>query len=248
MQSLSKNDLKHEINLLISCLDLTSLNDDDTEQSILNLCDKATQYGNVASVCVNPKFVSLAKAKLLDTPINVCTVVNFPKGSADITTTVQEIKKAISAGANEIDMVMPYYLIPDNEFEKARQYTHTCRTACGPDITLKVIIESGELKNRENIRLASQIAIDAGANFIKTSTGKVPINATPEAAQIMLEVIRESNKPIGFKASGGIKTFEDAEQYLRYAYEIMGEDWVNPKTFRIGASSLLQDLVSHVNC
>lgn len=243
MQLLSKPEMKDNIKLLISCLDLTSLNDDDTEQSILHLCDQAMKYGPVASVCVYPKFISLAKAKLLETPIKVCSVVNFPEGSAEITTTVQEIKHAINAGADEIDMVMPYYFILFNDFEKIKQYIQTCRTACGPDITLKVIIESGELKTHENIRIASQLAIDAGADFIKTSTGKVSVNATPQAAQIMLEVIRETNKPVGFKASGGIKKFEDAEQYLRYAFEIMGEDWVSPQTFRIGASSLLQDLV-----
>lgn len=247
MQSLNQTEYVADIKLLISCLDLTSLNDDDTEETILKLCrDAMTSAGHVAAVCVKPKFVSLAKAALLDSPIKVASVANFPEGSADIAKTVAEIQGALEAGADEIDVVMPYYLIIYNDFEKALQYLQTCRTACGPKTLLKVIIESGELKTIENIRFASQIAIDAGADFIKTSTGKVRVNATPEAAQAMLEVIRESAKPVGFKASGGIKTAEIAEQYLRFAREIMGEDWVSPSTFRIGASSLLFDLLNHL--
>lgn len=247
MQSLNQTEFIEDIKLLISCLDLTSLNDEDTEETILKLCsDAKTPAGEVAAVCVFPKFVSLAKAALLNTSIKIATVANFPQGSADITQTIAQIHSSIEAGADEIDVVMPYYLIGYNDFEKARQYLHTCKTACGSTIPMKVIIESGELKSTENIRFASQIAIDAGANFIKTSTGKVRINATPEAAQTMLEVIRDSGKPVGFKASGGIRTTETAEQYLRFAKEIMGDDWVSPNTFRIGASSLLFDLLKHL--
>ncbi len=247
MQSLNQTEFIEDIKLLISCLDLTSLNDEDTEETILKLCaDAITPAGTVAAVCVYPKFVSLAKAALLNSPIKIASVANFPQGSADITHTVAQIQESIEAGADEIDVVMPYYLILYNDFEKARQYLRTCKTTCGSKILMKVIIESGELKTTENIRFASQIAIEAGADFIKTSTGKVRVNATPEAAQIMLEVIRESGKPVGFKASGGIKTADIAEQYLRYAKEIMGEDWVSPNTFRIGASSLLFDLINQL--
>lgn len=247
MQSLNQTEFIEDIKLLISCLDLTSLNDEDTDESILKLCaDAITPVGQVAAVCVYPRFVSLAKAALLNTKIKIATVANFPQGSADITQTIAQIQSSIEAGADEIDVVMPYYLIPYNDFEKARQYLHTCKTACGINIPMKVIIESGELKSTENIRFASQIAIDAGADFLKTSTGKVRVNATPEAAQTMLEVIRESGKPVGFKASGGVRTTETAEQYLRFAKEIMGDDWVSPNTFRIGASSLLFDLLKHL--
>ena len=119
-----------------------------------------------------------------------------------------------------------------------------CKDVCGEAVTLKVIIESGELESSVLIRLASEIAIEAGADFIKTSTGKVPVNATLEAAKIMLQVIKEKNKAIGFKAAGGVKTTQQAADYLALAEDIMGKEWISPKTFRFGASSLLGDLLA----
>lgn len=115
------------------------------------------------------------------------------------------------------------------------------------DKTLKIIIESGELKSTVNIRKAAQMAVDAGADFIKTSTGKTPVSATPEAANAILEVIKTSGKDVGFKASGGIKTLEDAKKYLSLAVAVMGPDWISAKHFRIGASSLLNNLLEHLD-
>lgn len=156
-----------------------------------------------------------------------------------------ETKAAVAYGADEVDVVFPYRaLIAGNEevgFELVKQ----CKEACG-DITLKVIIETGELKEEALIKKASEICIKAGADFIKTSTGKVPVNATPEYARMMLEVIRDMGvaKTVGFKPAGGVRTAEDAAQYLAMADDILGADWADNMHYRFGASSLLTNLLN----
>ena len=230
---------------IIKSLDLTSLNKNDTPETIEILCKKAeTKFGNVAAVCVYPEFVGKA---LREVPqgVNIATVVNFPDGDGDIKFVEKEIKKAIKVGADEIDVVLPYKRLIDGDEEYCRQYLQMCRTCCENKI-LKIIIESGELKTTNLIRKASQICIDEGADFIKTSTGKTKISATPEAANAILEVIKASGKNVGFKASGGIKTTEDAKKYLILANAILGSNWVNQKHFRIGASSVLNDLMKTI--
>jgi deoxyribose-phosphate aldolase len=243
------SDLKQAALRALKLMDLTTLNDDDTDQKVIELCANAkTALGNTAAVCIYPRFVPIAKKTLAaqGTPeVRIATVTNFPHGNDDIEIAVAETKAAIAYGADEVDVVFPYRaLIAGNEkvgFELVKQ----CKVACG-DITLKVIIETGELKEPALIKLASEIAIKAGADFIKTSTGKMPVNATPEAAKIMLTVIRDMGvaNTVGFKPAGGVKTSQDAAQYLAMADDILGSDWADQMHYRFGASSLLTSLLN----
>lgn len=231
--------------LLISCLDLTSLQDNDSSESITQFCKLTDDpLCNPAAICVYPQFIGDVKANI-NKSIRIATVINFPKGENDVDILKRDIPTAIKLGADELDVVFPYKALLDGEVESVRNYLHVARDICGSKI-LKVIIESGELKSYGNISLASQLCIEAKADFIKTSTGKTPVSATVEAANIILEAIKASGKKIGFKASGGIKTFSDAQSYLILAQSIMGTDWVSPKHFRIGASSLLKDLLKTI--
>jgi deoxyribose-phosphate aldolase len=229
--------------LALTCLDLTNLNDDCTPADIEDLCARAvTPFGNVAAICIWPQFVVQATELLKDTPVKVATVVNFPAGTATGEAVIAETEAAIASGANEIDLVMPYRRIEDDTNLVYGVIAGT-RGAAGKTL-LKVILETGELNDDGLIRKASQIAMDGGADFIKTSTGKVPINATPEAAAIMLSVIADHGGDVGFKPAGGIKTLADAELYLDLAEQALGPDWATPRTFRLGASSLLDNLLA----
>lgn len=231
--------------ILISSLDLTSLNTNDTEETITALCAKAvTPYGNVPAVCIYPQFIPLAK-HILPSDIKVATVINFPSGLADILLLEKEINTALAFGADELDVVLPYRAFLSGDTEFCAKYLAKARELCGKK-TLKIIIESGELKTVNLIKQAAQLCIDAQADFIKTSTGKTDISATPEAANIILETIRAGKKNIGFKASGGIKTLDDAKKYLTLAHSILGNSWINPAHFRIGASSVLTDLLATI--
>ena len=235
----------------IGLMDLTTLNEDDTDEKVIALCHQAhSEGGDTAAVCIYPRFVPVAKKTLREqgTPhIRVATVTNFPQGNDDIETAVAETREALSFGADEVDVVFPYRaLLLGNEtagFELVKQCKAICSEA---GVLLKVIIESGELKEEALIRRASEICIDAGADFIKTSTGKVAVNATPEAARIMLEVIREKDPKVGFKAAGGVRDAGTAKAYMDLAGEILGEEWVNPAHFRFGASGLLGALLSEL--
>ncbi len=230
---------------LIRSLDLTSLNVGDTKAAITELCRRAaTPVGNTAAVCVYAPFVPTA-LKTAPQGVKIATVVNFPDGGYDLKTTEHEIKKALKAGADEIDAVLPYKNLLAGEEETCRTFLLMCRNACLSH-TLKIIIESGELKSTSLIKKASQMVIDAGADFIKTSTGKTKVSATPEAANAILEVIKANDGKVGFKASGGIKTTEDAKKYLVLAEAILGAGWPAPDKFRIGASSVLADLLKTI--
>lgn len=230
---------------LIGLLDLTTLNDNDNNETVENLCKKATgKYGNTASVCIYPQFISYAKSVLPEN-FKIATVINFPKGLANNTILEREIISAVSYGADELDVVLPYRTFLDGDIDFCKEYLDIARETCQEKI-LKIIIETGELKDILAIKKATQLCIDAQADFVKTSTGKTDISATPEAANAILETIAQSGKPVGFKASGGIKTLYDAKAYLTLAQSIMGNDWVSPSTFRIGASSLLNDLIKTI--
>ena len=230
---------------LISVLDLTTLNDNDTNESVAALCQKATtQYGNTATVCLYPQFILYAKS-ILPENFKVATVINFPKGAANNTLLEREIIAAISNGADELDVVLPYTAFLNGDIDFCKEYLDIARETC-QDKTLKIIIETGELKDTLAIKNATRLCIDANADFVKTSTGKTETSATPEAANAILETIAQSGKKVGFKASGGIKTFYDAKAYITLAQSIMGADWITPSTFRIGASSLLNDLIKTI--
>ena len=231
----------------LQLVDLTNLADDPSEADIDALCAKASgDWGNVAAVCVWPQFVSRCRENLEGTDVLVATVTNFPAGSDNIDVAVAETRYAVADGADEVDVVFPYRAWLDGRHDVARALVEACKDACGDDAHLKVIIETGELKTPENIIGASLDAINAGADFIKTSTGKVDVSATPEACETMISVIKGSGLDIGFKAAGGIRTADDAALYLAIADRIMGPDWVSPANFRFGASGLLDDLLSNL--
>ncbi|MBP7339798.1 deoxyribose-phosphate aldolase [Niveispirillum sp.] len=226
-------------------LDLTSLNDADDEASTAALCARAvTPAGPVAAVCLWPSFVSQAKRILSDSAVKVATVVNFPGGSLPAEKVVDQIGRALADGADEIDVVMPYAAIMAGlgGDQRAADHLAACRAACG-NSTMKVILESGALAKPALIERAARVAASAGADFLKTSTGKVPAGATLGAARIMLTVCRDAGRPLGFKASGGIRDVETAAQYLALADAVCGPGWVSPSTFRFGASGLLDTLL-----
>lgn len=233
----------------IALMDLTTLNDDDTDEKVIALCHQAHSLaGDTAAVCIYPRFIPVAHKTLNaqgTANIKIATVTNFPHGGDDIAIALAETKAAVAYGADEVDVVFPYKAFIEGNEAVGYELVKVCKEACG-DILLKVIIESGELQAPELIQKASEIAIDAGADFIKTSTGKVPVNATLEAAKIMLNVIKEKNRNIGFKAAGGVKDAQTAKAYLDLAREILGDDWVNADHFRFGASSLLNNLLAEL--
>lgn len=227
--------------ILLKSLDLTSLNDNDNEYSIENLCERAvTPYGNVAAVCVYPRFLPVVMQMISGTNIKIATVVNFPHGGDNFISLQMEIRDAIAKGADEIDAVFPYKSFLNKDYQACEKFMKIARSECE---SLKVILETGELGNSRQIADATKICLAGGADFIKTSTGKTKVSATPEAANIILETIASNKKLAGFKASGGIKTIDDAKKYLTLANTIMDPQWVSPKTFRIGASSLLNNLL-----
>ncbi|MEH6529984.1 deoxyribose-phosphate aldolase [Photobacterium frigidiphilum] len=242
------SDLKAAALRALKLMDLTTLNDDDTDEKVIALCKNAkTAVGNTAAVCIYPRFVPVAKKQLREqgTPeVRIATVTNFPHGNDDIDIAVAETKAAIAYGADEVDVVFPYRALIAGNAEVGFELVKQCKAACG-DTLLKVIIETGELKTEALIKQASELSIKAGADFIKTSTGKVPVNATPEAAEIMLTVIKDMDvaKTVGFKPAGGVRTAEDAQAFLAMADRILGGDWADNMHYRFGASSLLANLL-----
>jgi len=231
----------------LSLLDLTNLNDDCTEADIDALCKMAvTRFGPVAAVCIWPQFVAQARDLLAGKNVRVASVANFPEGGVDTLKVVADAVAMVEAGADEVDLVMPYKAYLSGRRGFAETQILRVGEAIAGKARLKVILETGELQDPEIIREASDMAIAAGADFIKTSTGKVPVNATPQAGEIMLTAIAESGKPVGFKAAGGIRTSADAAVYLGLAERILGPDWARPETFRFGASGLLNALVAEL--
>jgi deoxyribose-phosphate aldolase len=249
LSEITMSDLKAAALRALKLMDLTTLNDNDTDEAVIALCKNAkTAVGNTAAVCIYPRFVPIAKKTLREqgTPeVRIATVTNFPHGNDDIAIAVAETKAAVAYGADEVDVVFPYRALIAGDETVGFELVKQCKEACG-DILLKVIIETGELKEEALIKKASQICIEAGANFIKTSTGKVPVNATPEYARMMLEVIRDMGvaKTVGFKPAGGVRTAEDAQAYLAMADDILGGDWADNMHYRFGASSLLTNLLN----
>ena len=241
-------DLKLAAQRALNLMDLTTLNDDDTDQKVIDLCRKAkSPAGLTAAVCIYPRFIPIARKTLREigaADVRIATVTNFPHGNDDIEIAVAETRAAVAYGADEVDVVFPYRAFMAGNEQVGFDLVKACKEACGDKALLKVIIETGELKEEALIRRASEISIDAGADFIKTSTGKVPVNATPEAARIMMEVIKAKNPKVGFKPAGGVKDAAVAGQYLAMAEEILGKEWVSPRTFRFGASSLLASLLA----
>ncbi|MBA9067694.1 deoxyribose-phosphate aldolase [Methylobacterium sp. RAS18] len=222
--------------------DLTDLSDACTAAAVEELCEKARASG-VAAVCVWPRFVADSVRGLRGSGVRVATVVNFPEGGEAVERTVAETRATLSDGADEIDLVLPYCALKRGDAESARAMVEAVRAACAGRL-LKVILETGELEDPGLIAQASRLSLEAGADFIKTSTGKTAVSATLPAAEIMLDAIRaRGGRPVGLKVSGGLRRVEDAAAYLALADRIMGPDWASPNTFRLGASALHAELV-----
>ncbi|MSU91048.1 deoxyribose-phosphate aldolase [Rhodobacteraceae bacterium 2CG4] len=241
------DELKTAAARALACLDLTNLDDDCTAEDVRALCDRAlTPHGPVAAVCVWPRFVSVARAALGGSGVRIATVVAFPGGDDDTGAVMQLTQQAVTEGADEIDMVIPYKALLEGHPQLVTSAVARTRDAAG-GAQVKAILETGVLGDAELIRQAAELAVEGGADFLKTSTGKVPINATPEAARVMLEVIAQADHPVGLKPAGGVKTTQDAAAYLALCDEVMGADWARPAVFRIGASSVLTALLATLN-
>ncbi|WP_282608085.1 deoxyribose-phosphate aldolase [Pelagibius sp. Alg239-R121] len=229
----------------LTLLDLTSLNDGDSEADVTELCKRAvSDFGHTAAVCVWPQFVPHAKKLLSGSGVAVAAVANFPAGATDVGRAVEETAAIVADGGDEVDVVMPYNAWLAGDRALARELITACKAACGDSALLKVILETGRLETAENISAASLDAIEAGADFIKTSTGKVEISATLPAAEAMLNAIKETGGTTGFKAAGGIRSTSDAADYLALSDKILGTGWAAPGNFRFGASGLLNDLLA----
>lgn len=224
----------------LCCLDLTRLNDGDSAADIERLCERAsTRFGPVAAVCVWPRFAALARARL-PSVIRVAAVANFPAGGSDVAAALADLQAVVDGGAQEVDLVLPWRALRDGDEALARRVLDAVR-AGSAGMTLKVILETGALHDAALIERASRLALDAGADFLKTSTGKLPLGATLAAAEAMLRALR-GHPQAGLKLSGGLRCVADVLPYLRLVERERGADALQPQRFRIGASSLLDDI------
>lgn len=229
---------------VLAALDLTSLGEDDTPEAIERLCTAAAEGGHPAAICVYPEHITTARRTLeLEQAgeVSIATVVNFPDGGNDISRALRETRRALAAGADEIDIVYPWRAHLGGDREGGTLMLQECKAVCDSRI-LKAILETGELGDPLLIREIALAALAAGADFIKTSTGKAKIGATAGAARTMLECIRECGSNAGFKAAGGVRTLAEAGRYLALADEILGSGWASPARFRVGASALLAEI------
>ena len=232
----------------LALLDLTDLNDGCTDDDVRRMCSRAvTPYGPVAAVCVWPRFVRTAADHVANTGVKVATVVNFPSGDEPVEHVVEATTAAIADGVDEIDLVLPYRALLAGDEKRVGAMLDAVRAAVTPPRHLKVILETGELGRLDLVERAARLAIEHGADFVKTSTGKSKVSATPDAARAMLRVIAETERPVGIKPSGGIRTIDDAASYLQVADEIMGPSWASPHTFRFGASGLLDAILDTID-
>ncbi len=242
------------IDLAIRMIDLTTLEGQDTPGKVRALCAKARRPDPsdptappVAAVCVYPDLIATAKQALKGSPVKLASVATaFPSGRSSLAVKLQDTKDAVAAGADEIDMVIDRGAFLAGRYLEVFEEIVAVREACGP-AHLKVILETGELATYDNVRRASWLAMLAGGDFVKTSTGKIQPAATLPVTLVMLEAVRDfrdaTGRQVGVKPAGGIRTTKDAIRYLVLVNETAGEDWLHPDWFRLGASSLLNDLL-----
>ena len=238
---------------ILGVIDLTTLEGSDNKQKINELCqtainfkDEARHIPSTAAVCVYPPFVAQAKQLLKGTDIHVASVAGaFPAGQSPIEIKVAEVEYAAKAGADEIDMVISRGKFLEGNYQEVSDEIVAIKKACGT-AHLKVILETGELKTADNIYAASMMAMEAGADFIKTSTGKISVNATPESFLVMLDAIndyyKQTGKMVGMKPAGGISDAETSLLYIKILENVLGEKWLNKQYFRIGASRLAKKI------
>ncbi len=241
-----------------SAIDLTTLSCNDSVTSVTAFAHKATEFyqkyphiPNVASICVYPAFVETVGLAVDGTPMRITSVAGgFPAAQTFLEVKALEVAMAIENGADEVDIVLNVGRMLTGEYDEAANEVEVIRTEMDRDVILKVIIESGALKTPELIRKASLLSMLAGADFIKTSTGKIDVAATPEAALVMCEAIRDyhakTGRKVGFKAAGGVRTAEDAALYYTIVEETLGKEWLTTDLFRIGASSAANNILSSI--
>ena len=242
------------LKLALSMIDLTTLEGKDTKGKVRQLCYKAMHphdsikdIPTVAAICVYPSYVAVAKKALEGSDIKVASVATvFPSGQSNLKVKITDTKFAVSQGADEIDMVISRGQFLSGNYQFVFDEIAAVKEACG-NAHLKVILETGELDTLDNVRRASEIAMLAGADFIKTSTGKIQPAATMQVTYVMLDAIKDfyirTGKMIGMKPAGGISTAKIALQYLVMLNEVLGEKWMNKNYFRFGASSLVNDIL-----
>ena len=254
-----KNESKIEgLMMALSMIDLTTLEGMDTENKVLQLCYKANHLHDeikglprVAAVCVYPNYVKIAAQALKNSDVKVASVATaFPSGNSSAKLKYLDVEMAIDQGADEVDMVISRGKFHRGEYNYIYDEISAIKTICGSKVRLKVILETGELGNFDNIRKASDIALEAGADFIKTSTGKIKPAATLEVTLVMLEAIKDfyykTGKMVGMKPAGGISNAKLALQYLLLVKETLGNKWLDKKWFRFGASSLANDIIMQI--
>tara|TARA_B100000287_G_scaffold427262_1_gene476590 strand:- start:593 stop:1492 length:900 start_codon:yes stop_codon:yes gene_type:complete len=256
-RSIKKSAKKQALYLTLSMIDLTTLDGKDSPEKVKKLCYKAqhlddfiTGLPNVAAVCVYPTLVEIAKKELRGSNINVASVATaFPSGHSTLEVKKEEIKFAINSGADEIDMVISRGKFLSGEYNYVYDEIAAIKEVCG-QVHLKVILETGELGSLDNVRKASDIAMYAGADFIKTSTGKISPASSMPVTFVMLNAIKDFYKKtgvkVGMKPAGGISTSKIALQYLVMLKEVLGAEWMNKKLFRFGASSLANDVLMQI--
>ena len=232
---------------LIRLVDLTSLGISDDEVSIRALASRARGAPiPVAALCTWRRLASSALHALDGSTIPLCVVANFPEGGTDLVTAAEETRQAVAAGAGEVDVVFPWRALLEGDAITGQQLIRACREACGPAL-LKVILESGQFAgNSGRLRQAAEIAAEAGADFLKTSTGKAPPGATPEGAGVLIAVVAEARAHggrLGFKVSGGVRSSSQALAYLEQFEQACGPGSADPTCFRIGASALFDELL-----
>lgn len=234
----------------LGLVDLTELGDNATVDDVHALCARASgPHGTVAAVCVWPRHVTDAREALTGTPVRIATVTNFPSGAEPLADVITQTRAALADGADEIDVVLPYRAFAGGDSAAATTLLEAVRAVVprDGDHLLKVILETGELGHLELVDTAARLAIACGADFIKTSTGKTPNSASLQATEVMLTAIRDLDRRVGLKPSGGIRTLDDAAAYLAQADQMMGTDWVSARTFRFGASGLLTALLAEID-
>jgi deoxyribose-phosphate aldolase len=252
-RSIKKESKRAALAATLAMVDLTTLEGADTPDKVARLCRKARQPAldprvpPVAAVCVYPTFVAHAKDALRGSDVKVAAVATaFPSGQSFLDVRLDETRRTVAEGADEIDMVIDRGAFLAGEYARVHDEIAAVKEACGP-AHLKVILETGELVTYDNVRRASQLAMDAGADFVKTSTGKIAPASTLPVCLVMAETIRDhwfaTGRRVGLKAAGGIRTAKSAWQYLVMVKETLGDDWFTPDLFRLGASALVNDVL-----
>ena len=253
-----KNENTEVYKFCYSSIDLTTLSCNDSDESVTEFAKKAVEFydkypeiPNVASICIYPSFVETVGLAVGDSPMRITSVAGgFPAAQTFLEVKSLEVAMAVENGADEVDIVLNVGKMLKGHYDEAANEVEVLRKEAGSDVVLKVIIESGALKTPELIRKASLLSMEAGADFVKTSTGKIDVAATPEAAVVMGHAIKDyyeiTGRKVGFKAAGGVRTPQEAAFYYTIVKEILGDEWITTDLFRIGASSAANNILSAI--